>query len=223
MKRIVLSLVIGSLALSAASSARAEENAEFFQYYPPPRPRHYGYAQNPMYDVRGYFGFSGVGTAVLGQSGGAELLNKGGGGFSIWGGVRMGPVFALELDYTGSFHNPVDSCAADAFGALCSSNFLVIDMLSADAKIHIPTRTNFDPFFQAGLMLGWIGREGFASDAAGGGFDLGGGFDVWLNPWWTFGLRGLYRGMKLGDTGTFTGTDEFLSLFTGEVNLSVHF
>ncbi|HJZ88973.1 MAG TPA: hypothetical protein VKN99_27570 [Polyangia bacterium] len=220
MKRIVLLLVATILCGAAATSAHAEE---LQGYYQPPPPRGYRYSVNPMYAVRGYIGFSGVGTAVLAQSGGAEYLNRGGGGLSLWGGIRFGPVFALELNYTGSFHNPVSGCDVGVYYTICSANYLVIDMLSVDAKIHIPTRTNFDPFLQGGLMLSWIGREGFASDATGGGFDLGGGFDIWLNPWWTFGLRGLYRGMRMSDYATYTGTDTFISLFTGEVNIAVHF
>ena len=203
----------------AAGAAAAEGGGSGQPGYYRPRPRYY--QQNPMYDVRGYIGFSGVGTGVISQSGGAEYLGKGGGGFSLWGGVRFGPVLALELNYTGSFHNPAFAC--DQFGDICASNYLVLDMVSVDAKLHIPTMTNFDPFFQGGLMLAWIGREGFTSDATGGGFDLGGGFDIWLNPWWTFGLRGLYRGIKMSDYGTYTGTNEFLSLFTGEVNIAIHF
>jgi hypothetical protein len=193
------------------------------QGYPPPPPPGYGYNSNPMNAIRGYIGLSGVGTGVIAQSGGAEYIGKGGGGVSVWGGIRFGPVLALEINYTGSFHNPATACASDGFAAVCDANYLVLDMLSADAKVHIPTGTNFDPFFQGGLMAAWIGREGFASDATGGGFDIGGGFNIWLNPWWTFGVRGLYRGVKLSDYATYTGTDEFVSLFTGEVNLSFHF
>jgi hypothetical protein len=174
--------------------------------------------------VRGYFGISGVVTGVLHQSGGAEYVSTGGGGAAIWGGVRIGPIFAFEANYTGSFHNHADYvCGNSLYYEICGADYLVLDMLSFDAKFHIPTHSVFDPFFQAGLMLAWLGHQGFASDATGGGFDLGGGFDVWLSPIVTFGVRALYRGVKLGDYATYTGTDEFLHLMTGEVNLGFHF
>jgi hypothetical protein len=103
-------------------------------------------------------------------------------------------------------------------------NYLVLETLDVNAKIHFPTNTNFDPFVQGGAGFAWIGREGFAADAKGGGIDLGGGFDLWLNYWWTFGIRGLYRGVSMSDYATPTDTGRtFISLFTVEVNLAAHF
>jgi hypothetical protein len=214
MKRIVCSLVVCA-AIGAAGAAHA-------QGYYRPRPQ-YSYNLNPMNGIRGYIGFAGLGTGVLAQSGGAELLDNGG-GVSIYGGLRFGPIFALELNWTGSFHNPALGCVGDVNVAYCTSNYLVLDLLSVDAKIHLPTGTNFDPYFQGGLAAAWIGREGFAADAKGGGIDLGGGFDLWLNPWWTFGVRGLYRGVSMDDFATVTDQGRtFLSLFTLELNLAAHF
>jgi hypothetical protein len=204
----------------------------YYQAPPPPPPGYYRrryYAPGPyvppnyMYQTRAYIGFSGVGTGILNQDGGAEYLGKGGGGFSLWGGVRLGPVLALELNYTGSFHNPALACASGFYVDICDSSYLVVDMLSVDAKVHLPTHTIFDPYLQGGLMLGWIGREGFSSDSTGGGFDLGGGFDIWLSPWWTMGTRLLYRGLSLSDYASYTGTSEYVSMLTGEVNLAIHF
>lgn len=210
MRRILASLLISGTALLATSPAYA-------QYYGRHRPM-MGYGANPTLMPRGYIGFSGLGSAVLNQSGGVELLDNGG-GVSIWGGVRFGPIFALELDWMGSFHNPAGACDP----AVCVVNYLVLSTLNVDAKIHFPTNTNFDPFVQGGAGFAWIGREGLAADAKGGGIDLGGGFDLWLNYWWTFGIRGLYRGVSMSDYATVTGDRTFLSLFTLEVNLAAHF
>src|SRR5579884_2880909 len=85
MKRIVASLVLVS-AFGVAQTAHA-------QYYQP-RPRLVYAGGDPTIMPRAYIGFSGFGSAVLNQSGGAELLDNGG-GVSVWGGFRFGPVFAL--------------------------------------------------------------------------------------------------------------------------------
>src|SRR5262249_62085707 len=70
-------------------------------YYP--RRGAYSYYQpNPAYALRGYIGFSGVGTGVLGQSGGGRGGAHGGGvspfgGGCFWAGVARG------VCYTGRF------------------------------------------------------------------------------------------------------------------------
>jgi hypothetical protein len=211
MRRILASLLVCGTVALAASPAYA-------QYYGRPRPV-MGYGANPTLMPRGYIGFSGLGSAVLNQNGGAELLDNGG-GVSIWGGIRFGPIFALEADWMASFHNPAGACDP----AICTVNYLVLETFDINAKIHFPTNTNFDPFVQGGAGFAWIGREGFAADAKGGGIDLGGGFDLWLNYWWTFGVRGLYRGVSMSDYATATDTGRtFVSLFTLEANLAAHF
>ncbi len=212
MRRITTSLAMLAVVVSLLVSGNAEANH-----------RGYGYTTSGGGSTaQPYVGFSGLGTGVVSQVGGVEYMASGGGA-SIWGGVRVGPMVALELNYTGSLHNPTTACEVGYYYDLCSANYLVLDMLSADLKLHLPTRSNFDPFLQAGLLAGWVGREGFAPDAKGGGFDVGAGFDLWLNPWWTLGVRGLYRGMKLSDYAGDNGTGMFLSVITGEVGLAVHF
>ena len=211
MNRILTSLLVcGTIGLCASPA--------YAQYYGRPR---MGVGVNPTLMPRGYIGFSGLGTAILNQSGGAELIDNGG-GVSLWGGIRFGPIFALELDWMGSFHNPAQSFC-DAFG--CTGfNYLVLETLNVDAKIHFPTNTNFDPFVQGGAGFAWIGREGFTADAKGGGIDLGGGFDLWLNYWWTFGIRGLYRGVSMSDYGTATASGRtFVSMLTVDFSLAAHF
>jgi hypothetical protein len=214
MHRIALSLIV-PLALVAGVTVPVAAEAS-------PRHRGYGFTRDSGSPAQVYVGFSGLGTGVVAQSGGVEYMESGGGG-SIWGGLRLGPLVALELSYTGSLHNPAEACEIGRYYDLCSANYLVLDMLSADVKLHFPTRTNIDPYLQGGLIYGWVGREGFAPDSKGAGFELGGGFDVWLNPWWTLGVRGLYRGLKLSDYEASSGTGMFLSVVTGEIGLGVHF
>lgn len=208
---VVLALLLGA---AAPASARS--------YYSHGRGRGYGYVSSGSSPGQFYLGISGVGTGVLKQHGGVEYMASGG-GMSIWAGLRLGAPLALELNYTGSFHNPATACEIGTYYDICSANYLVLDILSADLKLHLPTGSNLDPFLQAGILMAWIGREGFAPDATGAGFDLGGGVNLWFNPWWTVGLRGLYRGMKLSDYAAYTGSDTFLSVFTGELSLAVHF
>lgn len=204
------------VAIAIVAGALAPRSAEARPY------QGYGFLYGGSPSAQPYLGFSGVGTGVLSQAGGVEYMASGGGG-SIWGGLRFGPLLAIELGYTGSFHNPAAACEAGSYYHVCSANYLLLDMVSADAKLHLPTQSNFDPYLQAGLVFGWVGREGFAPDAKGGGFDVGVGFDVWINPWWTVGVRGLYRGLRLSDHASDTGTGMFLSVVTAEVGLGVHF
>jgi opacity protein-like surface antigen len=212
MKHLSLLICLGILALAGPARGQAEPPPQYGE-----RPAH------PAYAVRGYVGLAGVGTGVLGQSGGAEYIGTRGGGFSLYGGVRLGPMFALELNYTGSFHNPQSTCSGDGSLAYCSASYLGLHMLSVDARVYFPTWTRFDPYVQGGLMGAWVGRQGFAPDAKGGGFDLGGGVDFWLGNNWTLGARGLWRGVKLSDYATYTGTDEFVNIATFEVSLAAHF
>lgn len=215
MSRTLLSLVV-ALACSLELPASAGS------YYSHARGRGYGYVSSSASPGQFYLGVSGLGTGVLKQHGGVEYMASGG-GMAVWAGLRLGAPLAIELGYTGSFHNPATACAIGPYYDICSANYLVLDILSADAKLHLPTGNNLDPFLQGGIFMAWVGREGFAADATGAGFDLGGGVNLWFNPWWTVGVRGLYRGMKLSDYGAYTGSDTFLSVFTGELALAVHF
>src|SRR5262245_39868128 len=118
MRRMVM-LTVMALAVGAGQVAYAQG---YYRPYPHPS---YSYGRpNPTLMPRGYIGFSGFGTGVLSQSGGAELIDNGG-GVSVWGGVRFGPMFGLELNWTGSFHNPATDCI-DPY--LCGLSYLVLDI-----------------------------------------------------------------------------------------------
>jgi hypothetical protein len=202
-------------------------------YAPPPPPPRYRpvrrvyVVRRPGFDpyyprrVRGLLGASGLGTFVLGQSGGVEYLRHGG-GFSIFGGIDLGHVVGFELSYTGSFHNPT-AVGCDQISGICGANYLVLELLTASIRLRIPTWSRVWPYFQLGGAIAWIGRQSAIADATGGGFEAGFGLDIWASRYFTLGPRVLYRGLRMSDYGTYTGTDTFLSLLTVDFNLAVRF
>jgi hypothetical protein len=203
--------------------------AQYYQpvYVAPPPPRFYVYVPppppwiRPAHFVRPYFGLSGFGTIVLGQSGGVEYLHTGG-GLGVWGGLDFGRFFGLELAYNVSFHNPVDNCETTQY-TWCGANYLTVETVGLDVKFHIPTGSRFVPYAQAGVLISWIGRQGNPSDATGGGFEVGGGFDIWLNRVVTLGANAVYRGLFMSDYATFTGTGTYLDLINVGGTLGFHF
>jgi hypothetical protein len=172
--------------------------------------------------VSGYIGGSGFGTIVARQDGGVEYLHHGG-GLSVFGGVTLAGVVGFEAKYTASFHDPVDDCTANLQYVWCTANYMLVETFGLDLKLHIPTTTRFVPYFTVGPMVGWIGRQGSVADALGGGFEAGGGFDIWFSRHGTVGVEALYRGLKMEDYGTFTGTSTYLSLMQVGGTIAAHF
>jgi len=207
-------LLAASCALATLGVERAAFADRYYSNYPPPwiRPK----------PVRGVFGVSGFGTIVARQDGGVEYLQHGG-GLSIFGGVDIGRIVGIEGKYTASFHNPVTSCAGNANYVWCDANYLLVQTFGIDLKLHIPTNTRFIPYFAVGPMVGWIGRQRSLADATGGGFEIGGGFDVWFNRHGTVGFEALYRGLLMSDYGTYTGTNTYLSLVQIGGTIAAHF
>ncbi len=208
---------------------------KYTQYYAPPpppppgyyAPRRYYYRPlpppwiRPLHFVRPYFGLSGFGTIVAGQSGGVEYLRNGG-GLGIFGGLDFGRVVGLEINYNASFHNPIDNCGGGPLYGWCGANYLTVETLALDIKLHIPTDTRFVPYGQAGAVLSWIGRQDSPSDATGGGFEVGGGFDIWLNRVVTLGAQALYKGLFMSDYATYTGTGTYLDMIYVGGNVQFH-
>ena len=192
--------------------------------YPPPgsaRPR----LAPPWLDprpFRGYFGLSIFGSFIANQSGGIEYLHHGG-GLGLYGGVDIGRFFGVELSYSASFHNPFESCAGNFAYSWCGASYLMVESIGIDAKFHIPTGTRFVPYAQAGAMVSWIGRSDYPADALGGGFEAGGGFDVWVSRHMTVGLQALYRGLFMDDYAAFTGTSTYISFVNVSFTLAGHF
>jgi hypothetical protein len=192
-------------------------------YYGPPRPA-YGVpviAPQLRIDRPGvYLGGALVGNIVLSQvdsPGGNDFISHGGGG-QLFLGIRLHPYFALEFAYAQTAHNPVQ----DYWGN--TIDYLALHALTADGKIIFPNRSNVRPYIQVGLGY-YILTQNYNDAVSGGGLQLGGGVDIWLNPWWSLGGRVLYHGIKFADVGyagSVTGKP-FLSTASLDLNLQVHF
>lgn len=166
----------------------------------------------------GWYGGIGLsGTRILDQRGGPEQLDHGG-GISLFGGIRVADRLSLELGWLGSLHNPHQ--AYTVYGP--ETDFLVLEAVTADAKVHLERSGNLDPFLQGGVGFYFLGRETLGLDSVGTGFQLGGGFDYYVAPRLALGLRVLYRGIAMGppDGGE---EDVFISAVNVEGSLGIHF
>jgi len=182
---------------------------------PPPRGTYArGFTPTPR---TWYMGMGLVGTNIVGQSGGPEQLDSGA-GLSAWLGVRLADSLGLEIGWLGSFHNPAS--VSTWFGA--ETDFLVLEGVTADARLHLAPGRPFDPYLQGGVGVYFLGSEHFGLDSVGTGFQAGGGGDIWLTPAITLGVRALYRGVAMGppDGGD---NDTFVSAVTLEGALAFHF
>ncbi len=186
-----------------------------YPYYapaPPPMAVR-SYAGPPIW----YMGMGVVGTSILKQSGGPEQLSSGG-GMSLWAGVNLGQVLSLELGWLGSFHNPSD--VGTWYGK--QTDFLVLEGVTGDARIHLSRPGGFDPYLQGGVGLYFLGSEHFGMDSVGTGFQLGGGFDLWLGRVVTLGVRALYHGIAMGPPEG-GANDTFINAATFEGSVALHF
>lgn len=218
--KLLVRAVLSVLCLGVvAGEARAQPEAPSPSFVPAPGPPPW---VRPRRLVGGFFGVSGGGAFVLGQQGGVEYLRQGG-GLGAFGGVSVGRLWAFSLGYNASFHNPATVCGPGLFYAWCGESYLVLQTLSLDAQLRFPTGTRLVPYLQGGLSLGWIGRQGYLDDAMGGGFQAGGGVDLWLARGLTLGAQVLYRGLRLGDYAVYGDTGTYLSLLGANINLAVRF
>jgi hypothetical protein len=165
-----------------------------------------------------YIGAGAVGTRILSQQGGPELLDDGA-GLSLYSGLRVSPNLALELGLMTTLHNPED--VATPFGR--DVDYLVLSGLTADAKIYFQTRSpGVEPFVQGGLGVYFLDSQHFGAQSVGSGFQAGGGVDFRLSPHVDLGVRGLYRGLAMGPPAA--GFDDtFVSAMTAEANLTIRF
>jgi len=209
MQRLLLSIV---LVCAAAGAARAQS----WGPYGRPGPRPYvtsTYAGDPIW----YVGVGGFGTRILSQSGGPEVLRDGG-GLSIWAGVHATRALSLELGWMGSLHNPVP--VGTWYGP--DTDYLVLEAVTADAKIHLGSGRSIDPYLEGGVGLYLLGSNHFGVDSVGTGFQAGGGLDVWLGPAVTVGVRARYHGIAMGAPES-NVNDTFISALTLEGSVAFHF
>ena len=160
-----------------------------------------------------------VGTSILDQTGGPEVLEPGG-GVSLWAGVHLSDALSLEIGWLGSFHNPAD--VDTWYGP--ETDFLVLEGVTADARIHLTRGGSvFDPYIMGGVGLYWLGSEHLGMDSVGTGFQAGGGFDLWVSPVVTLGLRARYHGIAMGPPDGDGENDTFISAATVEGSIALHF
>jgi hypothetical protein len=183
------------------------------------RPGYYSsYATTGYSPWTWYAGAGAFGTKILSQSGPTEQLDSGG-GVSLWGGIRFNRRFGLELGWLGSFHNP--STTATWYGN--DTNYLVLEGVTADAKIHLNGSGNFDPYIQGGLGVYFLGREGLGASNVGTGFQAGLGLDYWIGDVITLGLRARLHGISMGPPQGQSGDSVFLTAATVEASVALHF
>jgi hypothetical protein len=195
-------------------------------------PHRHGYGVGPGYgappiDRPGvYLGLGGFGDIIANQANSpvGDFITSGA-GYTLFLGVRLNPNFAFEFGWGQGFHNG----QSDVYGNLL--NYIAMNQVTADLKILFPNRSNVRPYLQGGIGYYFLYQAfdtGYAygtSDLASGfGFQLGGGLDIWLNPWWSLGGRLLYHGITFGDLnmGQNSGSP-FLSTVSLEANVQVHF
>ncbi len=165
-----------------------------------------------------YAGAGIVGTNILSQSGGEELIDDGL-GFSLFMGIKLNDRVALEGGVASTFHNPVS--VQTSFGD--DVDYLVLTAATVDAKIFFPNGgQRFVPFAQGGLGLYLLDSENFGAQSVGSGFQLGGGFELPIGPRLDLGLRALYRGIAMGPPES-NNDDTFVSAVSAEANLAFHF
>ena len=185
---------------------------------PPPRASQWGFRHR----VHGYIGGQAGGMFVLAQvTDYTEGYLSHGGGAGVFGGIRLGPFVSLEVNWNISFHG-------DALSQRYLDS-LYLMTITADAKIHIPTYGPVEPFFQAGVGFAYLGASYYdcaACDtnlAKGPAFNVGGGMDFWLGPWFSIGGRILYKGLYFSEDAfgrTLPGGSK--SNFVNGINLDVN-
>jgi hypothetical protein len=228
----VLPVVFGVLLLIPQAAEAQYYGGGGYGYGPQPRPQ-FGFRHR----IHGYIGGELTGLATVGQTardaslgnGAGGYLGHGGGGGGLFGGVRLGPFFAIELNYNITWHQAV----SDAWNTYWSA--FTLQTVELNGKIHIPTRGLVEPYFQIGVggaFLGvsyddrWAGYNDSWLLSSGIMFNVGGGLDFWLSPWFTVGGRVLYKGIRFG-SATFGGSygldANYASIINLDVNIAIHF
>lgn len=186
------------------------------------------YPQPSFWNLGPYVGVGAGGFAVLGAKGPYEYISNGGFG-NIYIGMNFLRRFALELGFLGSVHNEEWTYEPQA---------LMMWAVTLDAKFNLVRPSwnrRFVPFLQAGLgAYGLVSDHYYGSSdvAQGGGFQVGGGIDIYLARWLTLGGRLLYRGIVMGQIKDSCGErcissneadQTYINGLTGEINMSIVF
>jgi hypothetical protein len=194
---------VAALAIAAASPARAEPDAGYarMRVVTPPRGLHVGAAL--------------VGTAIVDQSGGPDLLASGT-GLRLLGGWRLSHRLALEVGWATTFHEAEADFGPDA-------DTLVLSGFTGDAKIYLGGGgERVDPFVQGGVGFYLLGGSHLDAQSIGSGFQVGPGIDLHVTGDVDITLRALYRGVAMGPPDQ-RDDDTFLSALGAEVGVSLLF
>jgi hypothetical protein len=206
-------LFAGLVAMLACFMPSGDAHAQY--HHPAYRP----HSRAPAPHARSlYVGGGLAATRILQQEGGNELL-EGGGGLSLFAGLRLNRTLALEAGWTATLHNPV---AVDtSFGE--DTDYLVLNGFTVDAKVFLgASDPRMQPFLQAGVGMYLLDSEYFGAQSVGTGFQAGGGLEYQIGPSVGIGARALYRGLAMGPPQA-DYNDTFVSALTIEGNLSVRF
>lgn len=215
MKRVVCSSLASVIAIAVMTAMPSRAAADRY-YAAPYHPRQPAVI---LFPKGVYVGASLVGTRILDQQGGQDLLEDGA-GFAAYVGLRLNPRLAVEAGWSATIHNP--TTVDTPFGA--DTDYLVLHGLTADAKLflsHDSART-MEPYLQGGVGVYLLDRTYFGTQSIGTGFQLGGGIDFAASPRVRLGLRALYRGISMGPPSA-TANDTFISAASLEANVTLRF
>jgi len=228
---VPLALTLASFAVLAVLAPSAAEARRRVIYRPVVVRGHahvhvrYGYRERyapggaVSYGPSGFYLGAGVlGLKILDQRGGPEALEDGV-GLALFGGFRLNERVSLELGWMGSFHNP----ATIDTGVGRETDYLVLEGVTGDLRVHLERAGNLDPFVQAGVGFYALGSDHLGLDALGSGFQVGAGFDYFLSDYVTLGLRVRYHGIAMSASERSSDDDVFISAAAVEASLGLHF
>ncbi len=175
-----------------------------------------------MYSRTGlYLGLGGSADFSIASNARVTELLRSGGGFHLFGGLRMSRFLAVEAGYRATSHE-VDKPNGEAGKGLFQA-------FNVDAKVFmLPSSRRLEPFLQVGGSLVGFYSDGLASrELEGFGLDLGGGVDIRLSRSVSLGTRALYRAIFVDNyDSSYWGVppeSAHFNLVSGELNLQFHF
>jgi hypothetical protein len=159
-----------------------------------------------------YLGAGMTGVRVLAAPDSRAAIQDGVGA-TITLGARLHRTFALELGWTPTFHGD-----SDAFQQRVGK--VALQAVTLDAKLY-PWHTSVQPYLDIGAGAYILG-DALGPFAAGPGYQLGGGIDFWLSPWFSLGVKAVYRGTLLLNYDTF-GQNYYLGAVAGTAEFAGRF
>jgi hypothetical protein len=142
-----------------------------------------------------------------------------GGGFDLFLGFRLNPMFALEIGGLLSVHGTEED--------LVEYDTAVLNGITLDGKFFLfPSSTRFEPFLQFGGGGYTVQEERYQGrELSGGGLHAGGGVDLHVTRALGFGVRALYKGIWMDNETQYhlKTKSVFHNHMTLEANVQLHF